>query len=118
MEARGTNKQGALSVLFLLDSTYNDMHTKGVSFEWDPNKARANLLKHGVRFSEAVGVFDDDTAITVKDDDTSEERFVTIGMGLKGRLLVVVYCYRGDTIRIISTRPAGKVEHEQYEAQR
>ena len=80
---------------------YNDC----VSFEWDSSKATANLRKHGVRFSEAVGVFSDDAAITILDDGADEERFVTSGMGLKGRVLAVVYCYRGD-------------KRERYEAQR
>ncbi|SRR5260370_33986895 len=102
----------------LLDSTYNYMHNDCVSFEWDSSKATANLRKHGVRFSEAVGVFSDDAAITILDDDADEERFVTLGMGLKGRVLAVAYCYRGDNIRIISVRTAGRSEREQYEAPR
>jgi len=103
-----------------LDSTYNYMYTRSVSFEWDPNKAIANARKHGVQFSEALSVFDDDSAITLIDDesDLREQRFVTLGMGLKGRVLVVVYCYNGDNIRIISARTAERAEREQYEAQR
>ena len=60
-----------------------------VSFEWDPTKAVGNSRKHGVRFSKSVGVFNDDAAITVRDDesDTHEQRFVTVGVGLKGRIL-------------------------------
>ena len=95
------------------------MYNKGVSFEWDPDKAEANFSKHGVRFSEAEAVFSDNAAITIKgDDDANEERFVTVGMGVKGRILAVVYCYRGNRIRIISARTAGRPEREQYEAQR
>ena len=72
------------------------MYTGVVSFEWDPNKAASNFRKHGVRFSEALKVFNDDYAITISDDesDSDEQRFVTLGMGIKGRVLVVVYCYR------------------------
>jgi len=74
--------------------------------------------KHGVQFSEAIGVFSDEAAITIKgDDNTNEERFVTLGVGLKGRILAVVYCW-DDRIRIISARAAGRPEREQYEAQR
>ena len=74
--------------------------------------------KHGVQFSEAIGVFSDEAAITIKgDDNTNEERFVTLGVGLKGRILAVVYCW-DDRIRIISARAAGRLEREQYEAQR
>ncbi len=39
-----------------------------MTYEWDPNKARSNLKKHGVRFSDAVGVFDDENAITIEDE--------------------------------------------------
>jgi len=62
-------------------------------------RAAENFRKHGVHFSEAAEVFSDDAAITIKgDDDTDEERFVTLGVGLKGRILAVVYCYRNDRI--------------------
>jgi len=70
-------------------------------------KDEANFRKHGVRFAEAEPVFADDFAVTNTDDESSlhEQRFVSIGMGVKGRVLVVVYCYRGSKIRIISARP-------------
>lgn len=89
-------------------------------FEWDPKKAEANLRKHGVLFStEALGVFEDDFALTVADQsDPEEQRFATIGMGSLGRPLVVIYTYRGHNIRIISARLAGPKEREEYEAQR
>ncbi len=96
------------------------MYAGVVSFEWDSNTAEATVRKHGVQFSEALGVFSDDYAITIKDEesDPGEQRFATLGMGIKGRVLVVVYCYRGEDIRIISARAAGQAEREQYEAQR
>ncbi len=91
-----------------------------MSFEWDAPKAEANYKKHGVRFAEALPVFEDDDAITVTDEDSDphEVRFVAIGMGAKGRVLVVVYCYRGKKIRIISARLAGPQERRQYEESR
>ncbi len=103
-----------------VDCTYDHMYTRVVPFEWDPNKAAANVRKHGVQFSEALGVFSDDYAITIKDDESEadEQRFVTLGMGIKGRVLAVAYCYSGENIRIISARTAGRPEREQYEAQR
>jgi uncharacterized protein len=65
-------------------------------------------------------VFDDPYAITITDDESApgEERFVTIGMGAAGRLLVVVYTWRGENIRLISARPAEAHEHDEYEAER
>src|SRR5580704_14559604 len=103
-----------------VDCAYNHMYTKVVSFEWDPNKAAANVRKHGVQFSEAVGVFSDDYAITISDyeSDPDAQRLLTLGIGIKGRILVVVYCYSGENIRIISARTAGRPECDQYEAQR
>ena len=88
--------------------------------EWDPSKAEINFRKHGVRFTEAQPVFMDDYALSSTDDESSlhEQRFISIGMGMKGRVLVVVYCYRGRKIRIISARPAEAHEREQYEEHR
>ena len=70
--------------------------------------------------TEAQDVFSDDFAMTVADDesDPGERRFVTVGMGAKGRVLVVAYCYRGEDIRIISARPAEPHESKEYETQR
>lgn len=91
-----------------------------MSFAWDPDKAEANFTKHGVRFAEAEPVFLDDRAITITDDesDPHEQRFVSIGMGVRERVLVVVYCYRGGNIRIISTRLAEAHERAHYEEHR
>ncbi|HEX4320930.1 MAG TPA: BrnT family toxin [Acidobacteriaceae bacterium] len=76
--------------------------------------------KHGVRFSEALPLFQDDFAITMEDDesDREEQRFISIGAGAKNRIIVAVYCYRGDTIRIISARLADPHEREQYQENR
>jgi len=91
-----------------------------MSCEWDTRKAETNFSKHGVRFAEAEPVFEDDFAITITDDesDPHELRYVSIGIGVKRRVLVVVYCFRGSRIRIISARPAEAHERRQYEEQR
>jgi len=86
-----------------------------VEFEWDPNKAASNLRKHGARFAEAVTVFEDDAMLTMPGDDPDEERFVALGMGSLGRILVVVYTVRGDHVRIISARKATRRERAEYE---
>jgi uncharacterized DUF497 family protein len=68
---------------------------------WDSAKARSNYARHGVRFSEVEQVFYDPSALTVEDTGTSrEQRFVTLGSDGQGRILVVVYTYRGETIRL------------------
>ena len=68
---------------------------------------------------EAIPVFDDPNAITIVDDESDpiEQRFVTLGIGASGRLLVVVYTWRGGAVRIISARPAEPHEREEYEAE-
>lgn len=73
-------------------------------YEWDPAKAKANLRAHGVSFSEAVTVLEDDLALTREDPDSvGEQRLVTLGMSNLGNVLVVVYTYREpDVIRLIS----------------
>ena len=86
-------------------------------FEWDPEKAEANLRAHGVSFAEAVTVLEDDFALTREDPDAVEEpRSVTLGLSNLANLLVVVYAYREpDIIRIISTWKANKRQRGQYE---
>lgn len=86
--------------------------------EWDPEKAAANLQKHGVDFADAAMVLHDDLAITVDDPDHGEPRFVTIGRGLLGRVLVVVYAWREDEPRLISARRANPRERRRYEGAR
>jgi len=85
-------------------------------FEWDPNKERLNRLKHRVGFADTFAVFEDPLAITVDDVEDREDRFVTIGTDSLGRVLVVVYTWRGESIRIISARKATPSEAEHYES--
>lgn len=82
--------------------------------EWDPRKAAANLKKHGVEFADAATVLHDEQAITVREDDEGEERYVTIGMDALGNVLVVIYTWRKDRPRLISARKAEPTEREQY----
>ena len=90
-----------------------------MGFEWDPAKAAANFAKHGVRFADAVFVLEDDFALTMLDPFTEdEERWITLGMDPRGRLVVVIYTWREQTIRLISARRAGPGERRQYEEKR
>ena len=84
-------------------------------FEWDPQKAQANRVKHGVAFSDAVTVFEDEQALTIEDDYPDEQRFITIGLDAFGRTVVVVYTYRAGAIRIISARKATPAERRYYQ---
>lgn len=87
-------------------------------FEWDPNKAKTNVEKHGVSFEEALTVFADEQAILFDDPDHSqnEERSIILGFSCSARILIVCHCLRekGNVIRIISARKATKTEERQY----
>ena len=87
-------------------------------FDWDENKNRINLEKHGIAFEEASTVFFDDRAILFDDPEHSidEDRFLLLGMSETARVCIVCHCYReSDTvIRIISARQATRKEEERY----
>ena len=83
--------------------------------EWDVRKAASNLQTHGIDFADAATVLYDELAVTIADEERDEERFVTIGMDALGRLLVVVFTWRGDRMRLISARRATPRERRQYE---
>ena len=89
-----------------------------MKFSWDPAKDRQNLVKHGISFQEATTVFGDPLAGTIPDPDHSagEERFLTIGCTLNGRLIVVSHIEDGDIIRIINAREATSYERKKYES--
>ena len=86
-------------------------------FEWDPDKAARNLVKHGVSFAEASTAFDDPLSVTIADPRHSwnEERLVLFGMSRQGHLLAVFHTDRGGTTRLISARMMTRHEREQYE---
>ena len=90
-----------------------------MEFEWDPKKAAANLKKHKVSFEEAATVFGDPLSITVPDPDHSleEDRYLTVGMSERGRLLIIAHTEEegGERIRIISARPLTPRERKAYE---
>ncbi len=88
-----------------------------LKFEWEPQKAKINLKKHGVSFAEASTAFEDVLSLTIDDPlhSSDEERLVLIGMSFKNRLTIVVHTERGDNIRVISARKATKKERKYYE---
>ena len=84
-------------------------------FQFDPTKAASNLKKHGVSFADAEGVFADPLAAHRTDPDSEdEERFVALGLGSAGQILVVIYTLRGRDIRLISARRATRLEVKAY----
>ena len=87
-------------------------------FEWDHNKAKTNIEKHGISFEEAATVFDDEQAVLFDDPDHSQEedRSILLGFSFMANMLIVCHCLRekGNVIRIISARKATKSEEKQY----
>jgi uncharacterized DUF497 family protein len=87
-----------------------------MSIEWDPAKAKSNLAKHGISFSDVEPAFYDEFALSMPDPSSlSEERFIVVGRDALGRVLTIAYTYRGEHIRVISARPATKAERKTYE---
>ena len=87
-----------------------------MDIEWDPAKARSNLKKHGVSFSDVEIAFSDPHALVLDDDlSEGEERYVLVATDSLGRIDVVVYTYRDSRIRLISARRATKSERNAYE---
>lgn len=85
-----------------------------MQFEWDEAKRQSNIHKHGFDFVDAIEVFEN-VMVTLIDErqDYAESRYIAIGVA-KGRIVVVIYTDRDETIRIISFRKALKHEREFY----
>jgi hypothetical protein len=89
-----------------------------VLFEWNPEKAKRNLKKHGVSFDEAVTVFYDPLSATFDDPDHSEgeQRLITVGFSSQTRVLIVSHTDRGNAVRIINARLATAHERKKHES--
>ena len=85
-------------------------------FEWDARKAAVNRRKHGIDFPDATAVFEDERALTVRDEITAvdETRMLTLGRDALARVLVVAYTWRGERVRLLSARRASASERLEY----
>ena len=82
---------------------------------WDPEKAKANLTKHGIDFADAAVALEDQNALTVAEIEYGEYRFKTLAMSPAVEVLLIVHAERDeDTVRIISARRADRKERQQY----
>lgn len=88
-----------------------------MEFEWDPNKAASNFKKHGISFPEAATVFGDPLSITFPDPEhsTYESRYITIGLSIDRKIIILAHADRENRIRIISARLATRKERKFYE---
>jgi len=88
-----------------------------MEFEWDSQKAAANVRKHGVTFDEAAAVFLDELAVSGTDPDHSvgEARYITFGTSSLGKLLTVSHTHPAGALRIISARRMPRIERKIYE---
>ena len=87
-----------------------------MEIKWNPQKAEANFRKHKIRFSDAESVLFDPMTLTIEDQIIDQERrFLSVGSDALGRILVIVYTYHGNTIRLISARKATPKERKYYE---
>lgn len=91
------------------------------SFEWDKDKAKTNLVKHNISFEDAASIFRDPNALSLFDDEHSDEddRWITLGISSSGKLLLVNHTFKEISserciIRIFSSRKANKSETGQY----
>ena len=86
-------------------------------FEWDEAKAKANATKHGVEFEEARTIFNDPRLLTFEDLHHSEyeQRYLSLGISGRGRLLIVAHTEDEEVIRLISCRTATRKERRTYE---
>ena len=89
---------------------------KSFKIQYDKSKNAANKLKHkGISLAEAEPVLHDERALTVEDNDHDEQRWISLGLDGKGRLLVIAYSYRDtNVVRIISARLATPSERRTY----
>jgi uncharacterized DUF497 family protein len=87
-----------------------------MEFEWDADKNRRNIAKHGLRFEDAIGIFDGFT-VDLTDDrfEYGEPREISIGLISGLAVVVVAHTDRDGRVRVISARPAVKAERRMYE---
>jgi uncharacterized DUF497 family protein len=88
-----------------------------VGYEWDDDKAKLNAEKHGVSFEDAATVFGDPLYVEFYDPDhsTDENRYLIVGRSTEGRLLIVSYTERENSVRLISARELTPAERRAYE---
>ncbi|MFM7120206.1 MAG: BrnT family toxin [Gammaproteobacteria bacterium] len=87
-----------------------------MNLEWDDDKSNRCLENRGFDFAYAALVFLDPDRVVFEDNrfEYGEDRYIMVGR-VEGRLFVIAYTPRGDSIRIISARKANAREIKRYE---
>jgi uncharacterized protein len=85
-----------------------------MNYEWDINNAQSNFQNYGVDFADVVSVFADSAAIRIVDKNSDKNQFVTIGTTAFGEIIVVVYFWRNNKIKLVSARKVTELECKQY----
>ena len=94
-----------------------ELELEGLNFEWDDEKYKINIKKHGIYFEDAVRVFFDEFLIDDYDKDHSDDEDRIKIIGKVEKVLVVIYTERREKFRIISARLANKKERNDYYGQ-
>lgn len=106
-----------------LDFVYTKRYIKSMKFEWDEQKNRTNIIKHGISFQEAIEIFKDPNLLTYKDNrfNYEETRELSIGQLFLPKqpviVILVVHTDRNGVTRIISARRASRKERKIYDQQ-
>jgi len=116
VEVESRNLAGSAPEIGHCLAVYICTYQRIVDCEWGPVKAKANVTKHGIHFADAVSGLEDDSALTIPDPYFEEERWITLGMDALGRVLVVIYTWRGEKVRLISARQERRKYDEGHEA--
>jgi len=102
----------------MTEEKLSDLFANVRAFEWDENKRRANVAKHGIDFVDALEIFTDPKHFTFRSTSHSgEKRYVSVGLS-KGRIVAVVSTLREESLRVISARSARKNERDEYDKKR
>jgi len=83
-------------------------------FEYDEDKSKVNLEKHGIDFQAAQALWNDPDALEIETESNIEARFLVIGI-IHNKYWSAVITYRNENIRLISVRRSRIKEVELYE---
>ena len=93
------------------------MLIRPMDFEFDPDKSRANKLKHGIDFDEAQRLWGDEGRVVLTSSYPGERRFITVGL-IDGKCWTAIWTERREAVRVISVRRSREEEARLYDSRR